>query len=344
MFIPMCNLYFVDSLFMYLASDKNKVERSPCITSKQEESINTIKATRTVIVHPIFKYYFMKFYAGLFSLKFPNRKRKVISFLKLIMIAFVMHLNPVVFAQQDSAVFQWPQGKRTAVSLTFDDARESQVIAGTNLLDQYGIKATFFVVPAAMEKQLDGWKKAAANGHEIGNHSLTHPCTGNFTWSRTNALEDYTLEQMKNQLAECNKRIEELLHVKPEVFAYPCGQKFVGKGINTKSYVPLVAEMFVAGRGWLDEAPNDPVYDNFAQLTGMEMDGKDFEQLLPLLEEAKSTGMWLVLAGHEMGDSGTQTTRLAMLKKLIEYAQDPSNGIWIEPMGTVAKYIKEHKK
>ncbi len=286
----------------------------------------------------------MKFHAQLFPLKFANHKRAATSFFKLIVLAFVMHLNTVVFAQKDSALFTWPEGKRAAVSLTFDDARESQVIVGTNLLDQYGIKATFFVVPATMEKQLDGWKKAVAKGHEIGNHSLTHPCTGNFTWSRTNALEDYTLEQMKDQLVGCNKRIQELLHVKAEVFAYPCGQKFVGKGINTKSYVPLVAELFLAGRGWLDEAANDPTYDNFAQLTGVESDGKDFEQVLPLLEDAKKTGQWLVLAGHEMGDSGTQTTRLAMLKKLIEYAQNPSNGIWIEPMGTVAKYIKEHKK
>jgi len=51
----------------------------------------------------------------------------------------------------------------------------------------------------------------------------------------------------------------------------------------------------------------------------------------------------LVLAGHEMGASGNQTTRLSMLKKLIEYAQNPANGIWIAPVGTVAKYIKGNK-
>jgi hypothetical protein len=105
--------------------------------------------------------------------------------------------------------------------------------------------------------------------------------------------------------------------VKAEVFAYPCGQKFIGRGINTKSYVPLVADMFLTGRGWMDEAANDPVYCNFAQLTAIEMDGKDFEQILPLLEEAKKSGQWLVFGGHEMGEPGLQTTRLAMLVKLI---------------------------
>ena len=261
-----------------------------------------------------------------------------------LMLALILSLSDAVFAQQDSSTFAWPEGKRAAISLSFDDARESQVIAGTRLLDQYGVKATFFVVPSSVEKQLDGWKKAVANGHEIGNHSLTHPCTGNFVWSRKNALEDYTLEQMRTQLTECNKRIQELLNVKAEVFAYPCGQKFVGKGVNTKSYVPLVAEMFLAGRGWMDEAANDPIYDNYSQLTGVEMDGKDFDQVLLMLEDAKKSGQWLVLAGHEMGDSGPQTTRLAMLQKLMEYAQNPANGIWLKPVGTVAKYIQQHKK
>jgi len=217
-------------------------------------------------------------------------------------------------------------------------------LAGTRLLDQYGIKATFFVEAPAIEKQLEGWKKAVASGHEIGNHTMTHPCTGNFDWSRNNALENYTLKDMEKEMEDCNKRIEELLHVRAEVFAYPCGQKFVGRGINTKSYVPLVAQHFLLGRGWMDEAANNPRYCNFAQLTGIEMDGKNFDQILPLLEEAKKKGQWLVLAGHEMGESGEQTTRLSMLKQLAEYVQNPANGIWVAPMGTIAKYIQNQNK
>lgn len=58
----------------------------------------------------------------------------------------------------------------------------------------------------------------------------------------------------------------------------------------------------------------------------------------------KKSHQWLVLAGHEMGQSGPQTTRLAMLKQLLEYAKDPANGIWIAPIGTVAKYVEEQRK
>lgn len=240
--------------------------------------------------------------------------------------------------------FLWPEGKQVAISLTFDDGRISQVEGGIKLLNEYDVKATFYVVPMAVEKSLDAWKKTVEHGHEIGNHSVRHPCTGNFLWSRNTALENYTLEQMRSELIEANAQIEKLLGVKCEVFAYPCGQTFVGRGKETKSYVPIVAELFLSGRGWLDEGPNDPLFCDFAQLTGVESDGKDFEQVLPLIESARKNNQWLVLAGHEMSDPGAQTTRLTMLKALLEYAKDPANGVWIAPVGTVVKYIQEQRK
>ena len=272
-------------------------------------------------------------------------KRTIIcSYKHLFLIVLSIFLSgEILFAQQAESTFAWPEGKQIAISLSFDDARASQVDAGTALLDQYGVKGTFYVVPNSVKQRLEGWKKAVANGHEIGNHSFNHPCTGNFPWSRQKAIENYTLKQMRNELILTNKAIKELLGVEAEVFAYPCGQTYIGRGENTKSYVPVVSKLFLSGRGWLDEGPNAPQFCDLAQLTGMEMDGKDFDQILPLIENAKKSGAWLVLAGHEMGVSGNQTTRLSMLKKLIEYAQNPANGIWIAPVGTVAKYIKGQK-
>ncbi len=227
-----------------------------------------------------------------------------------------------------------------ALSLTFDDGRPSQPLVGVPLLNEYGAKATFYIVPPRAAQQLDAWKKTVASGHEIGNHSVKHPCSGNFVWARATALEDYTLEQMRAELREANKQTEALLGVTPTVFAYPCGATFVGRGVHTQSYVPVVAELFQSGRLWLSEAPNSPDYCDFAQLTGMESDGKDFDQILPLIEAARQAGQWLVLAGHDIGEGGTQTTRTAMLRQLIQYAQNPANGIWLGTVGEVGAYVR----
>jgi peptidoglycan/xylan/chitin deacetylase (PgdA/CDA1 family) len=259
-----------------------------------------------------------------------------------LVVATLFCSNPLAGAPQ-TGPFAWPDGKRVAVSLTFDDARASQVEGGTALLDRFGVKATFYVVPSAVEKKLEGWKRAAASGHEIGNHSLNHPCSGNFPWSRSKALEDYTLDQMRRELTDANRRIGELLGVTAESFAYPCGQTFVGRGSGTQSYVPIAANLFVTSRGWLDEAPNDPSYVDFAQLTGIESDGKDFEQIVAIVEAARQTGAWVVLAGHDMGTGGTQTTRLAMLERLCAYAGDAANGVWMAPVGTVARYVRAQR-
>jgi len=190
-----------------------------------------------------------------------------------------------------------------------------------------------------LEKRLDAWKAAVANGHEIGNHSLVHPCSGNFPFSRDKALEDYTLYQMRAELLQASDTIEDLLGVRPVSFAYPCGQKYVGRGRNFKSYVPLIAEEFLSGRGWMDEWANDPTFCDMANLMGVELDGKSFEQVKQVMDRTLANGGWLVFASHEIGDGGRQTTLASTLKALCEYAQDPANGIWLDSVETVARHI-----
>ena len=239
--------------------------------------------------------------------------------------------------------FRWPEGKRAAISLTFDDARHSQVTRGLPILDEYGTKATFYVSINNLEGHLDAWKRAAINGHEIGNHTLTHPCSGNFSFIYDRALEDYTLDKMQHELVEANNIIENLLGVRPVSFAYPCGQKFVGRGRNLKSYVPLVAENFLTGRGWMDEWANDPAFCDLSNLMAMELDGKDFEQVKQLLDRTLADGGWLIFCGHEIGEAGRQTTYSSTIKALCEYAQDPANGIWLDTVQAVADHIRQQR-
>lgn len=239
--------------------------------------------------------------------------------------------------------FSWPEGKKMALSLTFDDARLSQIDTGILLLDKYGVKATFYISPGSMLKRSDKWKIAVLNGHEIGNHSVYHPCSGNFAWSRNKALEEYTLQKMKTELDSASRLIKEILGIQPMSFAYPCGQTFIGRGLNVQSYVPLIAIMFETGRGWLNEAPNDPLFCDLSQLNASELDGKSFEQILKLIETAKTNGYWLILAGHEMNVEGYQTSQLKTIEAICKYASDPANGIWIDNVRSVASYVRQER-
>jgi len=239
--------------------------------------------------------------------------------------------------------FQWPNGKRVAVSMTFDDARTSQVDRGLDLFQKYDARATFFVESRNIERRLAGWKRAVAGGHEIANHSKTHPCTGNYAFSLKNALENYSLEMMAKDLDGANAEIERWLGVKPVTFAYPCGLKFVGRGREVKSYVPLVAERFLVGRGYIDEAANDPAFCDLPNALGTPFDDTAFARMKELVEIAAKDGRWVIFVGHEIGDAAFQTTDTGALEQLIQYAQDPANGVWLDTVANIGKYVKQQQ-
>ena len=242
-----------------------------------------------------------------------------------------------------SQSFQWPDGKRAAVSLSFDDGRPSQVDTGLALLKKANVKGTFYVTPGAVERRLDGWKQAVADGHEIGSHSLTHPCTGNYAFSLANALEDFDLPKMAAQLDEATDRIHKLLGVKPTTFAYPCGLKFVGRGRDVRSYVPLIAERFLVGRGYLDESPNAPAVTDLAQAMGTPLDDLDFPQMKAIVDSAATEGRWIIFAGHDFGERRRQTTDTKALESLIVYLKDPANRIWLGTVAQVGGYVKKQR-
>lgn len=235
--------------------------------------------------------------------------------------------------------FPWPDGRRAAVSLSFDDARPSQVERGIPLLNSFGLRATFYVSVTALERRLGAWKQAVRDGHEIGNHTLHHPCSANFLWKKSHMLEEYTLEQMESELEAADERIESLVGVRPRTFAYPCGQKFVGRGEETRSYVPLVARRFLAGRGFRDEFCNHPWRCDLAQLFGVDADRAPFEELRGWLEQTAQCDGWLVFCGHDTGMEGRQAMTTPTLESLCRFLADPAHGLWVDTVASVADFV-----
>lgn len=240
--------------------------------------------------------------------------------------------------------FPWPEGKRAAISLTFDDARLSQVDVGLPLLDKLGVKATFYVNPDGVKDRIDGWRQAVKNGHEIGNHTVNHPCTGNYDFAKDHALENMTLADIRKEIVDADRILGDLLGIKPESFAYPCCQMFVGRGRSLKTYVPMVAERFLTARMGGDDAGNDPSFCDLSQLMAGGSDDVTFEKLKPMIDQTIAEGRWLILCGHEVGDAGFQITSTAALEAICRYAKDPGNGLWIDTVSRIGRYVDDHRK
>lgn len=244
---------------------------------------------------------------------------------------------------ETTADFTWPEGKRAALSITFDDARYSQLDLGLPILDAHGIRATFYANPHGARSRVDDWRKALAAGHEIGNHTLTHPCSGNSGTFRRNALEEYTLDRLEQDIAGANAALEELFGRTPSTFAYPCGHKFVGRGENVQSYVPLVARHFIAGRGYRDDTANDPAYCDLAQLHGRDADSWPVSAIKEWIDDAVRHNHWLILVAHHIGANNAYSIAPAVLEETCAYAGDPQLGIWTDTVAAIAGRIAQSR-
>lgn len=80
------------------------------------------------------------------------------------------------------------------------------------ILDDYDVKTTFFVVGDWVDKYPDAVKALSDAGHEIMNHSDSHP-------HMTQISED----KMKQEIEKCNNKIKNITGVEPVLFRPPYG-------------------------------------------------------------------------------------------------------------------------
>ncbi len=99
------------------------------------------------------------------------------------------------------------------ISISFDAAWGDQFSDEIlDILDRYQVKTTFFLVGFWVDKYPDMVKKIHERGHEIGNHSTTHP--------HMTQLSD---EQIAEELNQTGEKIEKLIGKKPTLFRPPFG-------------------------------------------------------------------------------------------------------------------------
>ena len=241
--------------------------------------------------------------------------------------------------------FTWPDGKRAALSLTFDDARATQLDCGLKTLNGHGVRATFYVSPKNVERRADEWRRAAADGHEIGNHTHSHPCSGNYPWSRENALEDYTLDRMRDELEAADAFIRGTFDVESRTFAYPCAQPFIGRGVNLQSYVPLVAERYLVGRDFYNTIANAPDFCDLALIGCVDSDRATFDELWTRVEQTLAERGWLVFGSHEVGAGGKwQTMDADVLDELCRRSRAIEDRLWVDTVAAVGDYIQATRK
>lgn len=105
------------------------------------------------------------------------------------------------------------QKEEKLVSLSFDAAwGNEQTQELLDILDKYNIKTTFFLVGSWVDKYPESVKAICDAGHDVSNHSDTHP-----------HMSKMPKEKIRAEIENCNNKIEALIGVKPNLFRPPYG-------------------------------------------------------------------------------------------------------------------------
>ena len=124
--------------------------------------------------------------------------------------------------------------------LTFDDGPDPTVTARVlDVLKEYNVKATFFVVYKDGKKERELYNRIVDEGHTIGVHTSSHNYSKIYS-SVDNYLKDFN---------RCANQIERVTGVKPEIFRFPGGSI---NSYNLSLYHELIAEMIRRGYTYYD--------------------------------------------------------------------------------------------
>ncbi len=221
---------------------------------------------------------------------------------------------PVGAPTAQLSILDWA-GKGAAVSYSFDDANSTQV-ANYDTINALGVPFTFYVTTNWIGNPAD-WAQALADGHEIGNHTVSHP---------SNATDA--------ELDVATAYIEDEIGVIPLTMAAPNG--------NT-SYSSFAMSRFLLNRGvgGGSIAPLDG--SNLYNLpTFIPPEGAGKSQLDAGVSGAVSQGRWQTVTIHAFEQGGYQPISLDGFVDHVTELRD-SDEAWIDTMLSIGSYYVGQK-
>ena len=200
-------------------------------------------------------------------------------------------LNMVVDWREDSVY----NPKEKTAYLTFDDGPSQRTSEILDILDQYGIKATFFVVGTRDKESQSLYKEIVDRGHTLGMHSQSHNYDKIYA-----STEDF--------LADFNEiftTIKDKTNSTPVLFRFPGGSNNP-RMVKNNTEEDIKKEMAVRGFVYYDwnVSAEDAVYSNVAP-----------DSIVNNVLEGSRNKHRAVILLH---DSGAKESTVAALPQIIE--------------------------
>lgn len=258
---------------------------------------------------------------------------------KIFLTVFIIALA----ASKGFAQFNQPwRGKKCAVVITYDDAYDQQLDNAATLLDSLGLKATFYVTgySKSVQTRLADWKKLSTNGHELGNHTLFHPCNGigaGRGWvSPEYHLDKYSIKRIVDETRMTNLFLQALDGKTKRTFAYTCGDMKIGDS----SFIDPMKPDFVAARAVRNQMHKIGEVDLYNVDCYM-VNNHTGEQMIEWVKKAVETNSLLVILFHGVGGGNSLDVSLPAHREFLTYLKQNEKDIMIAPMVEVGEHIRE---
>jgi peptidoglycan/xylan/chitin deacetylase (PgdA/CDA1 family) len=217
-------------------------------------------------------------------------------------------------------VLNWA-GFKGAVSYTFDDDNSSQ-INNYNMLQALGVPFTFYLWTGRTEATNSVWMTAVHDGHELGNHTMSHQSTPPGGVADITAATTFIMQHFG---------------VTPFTMAAPNG---------AATYTTLANGLFLINRGVADNliAPNDST-DPFTLPCYIPPTGATASMFNAEVDSARTAGRWRVILVHGFTGGTDSAYQPVPLNEFISGVQHTISlgDMWIGTLLNVAAYWRGQK-
>lgn len=238
----------------------------------------------------------------------------------------------------------WPNGAKAAICLTYDDGLTSHVNNAAPALNKYGLKGTFFLIAAfeSVKTEMKKWKALAAYGHELGNHTLYHPCSGErYDWvEKDNDLDKYSLRQITREIRLASVVLKALDNQDyKRTYAYTCGDHNVS-GVSFKtSLQPIVsAARNVSNQQTLVSINEVDLYD--VQSWGP--NEPSLEELISYVDAIIEKETLSTITFHDIGGKHLNVSK-ENHEALLKYLKKNQDKIWVATFKEATDYLRSQR-
>jgi sialate O-acetylesterase len=262
-----------------------------------------------------------------------NCKRNAIAF---VLITALFGFNNLSNAQ---SLNPW-NNHQCAVVLTYDDGLNVHLDYVIPFLDSLGLRGTFYIPgnSPTLNNRIEDWRAAAKTGHELGNHTLFHPCNGAMPgreWVNKNYdLSNYTLTRMMDEITVANNLLKAIDGKEQRTFAYTCGDLNAG----SESFFEPVKKEVAGGRSVVfryESLQGADIYNLGAYMIA----GQSADEMIIKVKEAMTTHSLLVFLFHGVGGEHNINVSLEEHNKLVQFLKDHEQEIWVAPLIEVSQFI-----